>query len=94
MTKLPPDSLELLETLATHQVRALVVGGHAVAFHGYARTTEDLDIFFDRGRDNCERLYAALLDFWGGAFPSSRAQTTSRGRESWCSSDSGPTEWI
>ncbi|HYW30524.1 MAG TPA: hypothetical protein VE869_03375 [Gemmatimonas sp.] len=36
---LDADLRELLESLIAHQVEFLVVGGHAVAFHGYPRLT-------------------------------------------------------
>lgn len=47
-------------------VRALVVGGYAVAFHGRPRFTKDLDIFVEASPENGERLLAALVDFGFG----------------------------
>lgn len=41
-------------------MRFVVIGGHAVAAHGYERATRDVDIVFSTDRDNCERL-AELL---------------------------------
>ena len=35
---------QILETLAKHSLRAVVIGGHAVCFHGYVRATEDVDV--------------------------------------------------
>jgi hypothetical protein len=39
------------------------VGGHAVAFHGYPRTTGDIDIFVEATEENGGKLAAALADF-------------------------------
>lgn len=41
----------------------MIVGGYAVAFHGYPRFTKDIDIFFDSSRENVTRLHAALMAF-------------------------------
>jgi hypothetical protein len=40
--------LELLTFLARAGVPLVIIGGHAVNFHGYIRTTEDVDIVFQR----------------------------------------------
>ena len=42
---LPPEFKRLLSALRLKQVEYLVVGGYAVIFHGYVRTTGDLDIW-------------------------------------------------
>jgi Nucleotidyl transferase of unknown function (DUF2204) len=57
------DFEELLGLLEEYQVRYLVIGGYAVAFHGYPRFTKDLDIFYDNSQDNINRLRNALLAF-------------------------------
>ena len=41
----------------------MVIGGYAVAFHGYVRYTGDLDIFVELSRDNAEKLVRALREF-------------------------------
>jgi hypothetical protein len=41
----------------------MIVGGYAVAFHGYPRFTKAIDVFFDARVDNVARLRAALTDF-------------------------------
>ena len=41
-------------------MRFVVIGGHAVAAHGYERATRDVDIVFSTDRENCER-FAELL---------------------------------
>ena len=58
-----PDFEELLRLLEEHRVDYMIVGGYAVAFHGYPRFTRDIDIFFEASSENIERLQAALLVF-------------------------------
>jgi hypothetical protein len=42
------DFREFLRLLSKHRVRYLLVGGYAVAYHGYVRATADLDIWIGR----------------------------------------------
>lgn len=42
---LNPDFKEFLQLLNAHEVRYLIVGGYAVAFHGHPRYTKDLDVW-------------------------------------------------
>jgi hypothetical protein len=58
-----PDFEEFLRLLETHQVDYMIVGGYAVAFHGYVRFTKDIDIFFASSPPNIERLRHALAEF-------------------------------
>jgi hypothetical protein len=44
-------------------VRYLVVGGYAVALHGYPRYTKDLDIWIERAPENAKRLVSAIIGF-------------------------------
>jgi len=55
-----PD--DILSLLHRHQAPCLVIGGHAVAVHGYLRTTEDTDLIYWRAADPDERLLDALLE--------------------------------
>jgi len=41
----------------------VVIGGHAVAFHGHPRATKDLDVLVRAVPDNARRVYAALAAF-------------------------------
>lgn len=58
-----PDFEELLRLLEKHSVRYLIVGGYAVAFHGYPRFTKDIDIFYNNSPENVQSLVEALIDF-------------------------------
>lgn len=64
-----PDVREFLRLLSLHGVRYVIVGGEAVIYHGHARLTGDVDVFFDPEPTNARRLFAALLEFWGGEVP-------------------------
>ncbi len=66
---LAPDIQELVRLLDAHGVRYLLVGGEAVIHHGYPRLTGDVDFFFEQTRENGDRLFAALREFWGGDVP-------------------------
>ena len=61
------DFKEFVELLNANQVRYLVVGGYAVALHGYPRYTKDLDIWIDMTPKNAARLIQALQDFGFGS---------------------------
>jgi hypothetical protein len=41
----------------------MIVGGYAVAFHGFVRFTKDIDIFFLNDDENVGKLFRALCDF-------------------------------
>lgn len=60
------DFEELLASLRSHGVRAVVVGGHAVAFHARPRFTKDIDILVEPTDANAKRLLAALEEFGFG----------------------------
>ena len=61
-----PDFEELLRLLEEHRVDYMIVGGYAVAYHGYPRFTKDIDIFYDGSSLNIQRLRCALTDFGFG----------------------------
>lgn len=64
---LPDDFREFLRCLNAHSVRYLVVGGHAVSFHGYPRFTADIDVVMVPEVENANALLAALHDFGFGS---------------------------
>lgn len=57
----PLDAEALLCVLRDHGVEFVVIGGLAVAAHGYVRATKELDIVPRPEPDNRRRLFAALL---------------------------------
>jgi hypothetical protein len=58
---------EFIGLLNSQKVEYVVVGGHAVAFHGYPRLTGDVDFFIRPTRENAERVLAILRDFGFGS---------------------------
>ncbi len=67
--KLQKDLREFVELLNSHEVEFLVVGGHAVAFHGYPRFTGDIDFFVRPSQQNASKIGDALEAF---GFPEAR----------------------
>ena len=59
----PQDFSEFLKLLNDHHVEYLLVGGFAVAIHGYPRATADMDVWVARNRTNAERIVACLREF-------------------------------
>ncbi|MCK4981793.1 MAG: nucleotidyltransferase [Victivallaceae bacterium] len=57
------DFKELLALLEENGVDYMIVGGYAVAFHGFPRFTKDIDIFFNAYPDNIEKVVKALEGF-------------------------------
>jgi hypothetical protein len=56
------DVERVIEVLARNGVDYLLIGGVAARYHGAQRGTKDLDILRRGGRDNLERLAAALRE--------------------------------
>lgn len=52
----------LIDVLIKHDVPFVIIGGHAVAYHGYVRATEDTDVVFLRSADAETALYKALVE--------------------------------
>lgn len=76
------DLREFLRLLTKHRVDFLLVGGFAVALHGFPRATADFDLWIDTAPVNIERVLGALCDF-GFARPT-RPRTHSRPRGRSC----------
>lgn len=63
MTELPEDFRDLLLELADAGAEFVLLGGHAVAFHGHPRATKDMDVLIRANASNAERVYRALTAF-------------------------------
>ncbi|MCC6465981.1 MAG: hypothetical protein IT463_11635 [Planctomycetes bacterium] len=57
------DFREFLRLLKAHNVEFVILGGYAVAFHGYVRNTQDLDILFHPNAHGVQGVLAALREF-------------------------------
>jgi len=56
------DPRDLIAALDAARIAYVVIGGFAVAAHGYVRATKDLDIVPSPAPDNLERLAGLLRD--------------------------------
>lgn len=63
MKQLPDDFKDFLKLLNENRVRYLVVGGYAVNYYGYPRSTGDLDIWIDSTKDNAKLTLKAITEF-------------------------------
>jgi hypothetical protein len=66
-TVLNRDFKEFIQSLNDNQVRYLVVGGYAVAFHGHPRYTKDIDIWVEMTQENAEKVVKSLEQFGFGS---------------------------
>jgi Nucleotidyl transferase of unknown function (DUF2204) len=64
---LEEDLREFVELLNALNVRYIVVGAFAVAYHGRPRFTADLDLFIEPSHENAERLVQVLERFGFGS---------------------------
>jgi predicted nucleotidyltransferase len=60
---LNPDFKEFFQLLNANGVRYLIVGGYAVAYHGYPRYTKDIDVWIWINSENADRVVKTLDDF-------------------------------
>jgi len=63
MIPIPRDFREFIGLLNSRRVRYRVVGGYAVAYHGYPRTTGDIDIFIELSRRNATAMAEVFRRF-------------------------------
>lgn len=53
---------EFIAEMIRHQVRFMLIGGYAVIFYGYVRTTGDLDVWLEPSDENKTRFVNLLLE--------------------------------
>jgi len=63
---LQKDLREFIVLLNALDVRFVIVGAFAVAYHGYFRYTSDIDLFIDSTGENAERMMQAIQQFGFG----------------------------
>jgi hypothetical protein len=61
--ELPDDFRDLLVELHDAGAAFVILGGHAVAFHGHPRATKDLDVLVRADGANAKLVYRALAAF-------------------------------
>lgn len=59
----PKDLREFIESLNSHGVEYIVVGAHALAFHGRPRYTGDIDLLLRPTLENAARIERVLMEF-------------------------------
>jgi hypothetical protein len=65
--KLDKDFNEFVELFVANDVRFLVVGGYALAAHGYPRATDDFDTWVWVNPENAEKIVKCLTEFGFGS---------------------------
>ena len=63
---LQEDLREFVELLNSHDVHFVIVGAFALAYHGHARYTSDIDLFIEKSSENADRILGALREFGFG----------------------------
>ena len=66
MRQLSSDVREFIDLLNTKNVRYVIVGAWALAFHGRPRYTGDFDVFVAHDPDNANKLMEVIRDFGFG----------------------------
>ena len=57
------DFKEFIQLLNEYKVEYLIVGGYALAFHGYPRFTQDIDFWIWMNRENAAKIISVLKEF-------------------------------
>ncbi len=60
MTVIFDKFLELMKALYDYDVEYVLIGGLAINLHGFARNTEDIDLFVNLSEGNVSKLQKAL----------------------------------
>ncbi len=60
---LPDDFKEFLKLLNDYEVEYLLIGGYAARFHGYPRTTADINIWVSINANTASKLVTVFHDF-------------------------------
>ena len=61
--QLPRDFSEFLRLLNSTNVEYLLIGGYAVNYYGYLRSTGDMDVWISPRAENIARMVTALRQF-------------------------------
>jgi len=57
------DFIDFIASLNQHEVEYIVVGAHALAFHGRPRHTGDLDIWINPTLENAQKMLKVIDEF-------------------------------
>lgn len=56
------EHIEIIKLLIKYEAEFLLIGGYAVIFHGYKRTTGDMDLWLKPSNENKAKLVSALRE--------------------------------
>ena len=59
--------IEFINLFNKHHVKYVLVGGWAVIFEGYTRTTGDMDFFVERNEENAKNILLTISEFCGSS---------------------------
>lgn len=62
-----PDFIDFIDLLNLHKVDYMIIGAHALAYHGRPRHTGDLDIWIKPSDTNASKMVSVLNDFGFGS---------------------------
>ena len=62
------DFKEILSAFLSEKVEFMVVGGYAMAFHGFVRATGDIDLWIRPTKTNAKKVWRALEVFQAPLF--------------------------
>lgn len=63
LLNLERDIEDFINLLNENSVEYLLVGGYAVAVHGYQRNTKDIDFWIRPSKDNAQKVFKSIKDF-------------------------------
>lgn len=61
------DFIDFIELLNIHKVEYIIVGAHALSYHGRPRHTGDLDIWINPTIENADKMIKVISDFGFGS---------------------------
>ncbi|MDF1612077.1 MAG: nucleotidyltransferase [Stygiobacter sp.] len=64
---LTQDFKEFIRLLNEQKVEYIIVGGHAVIYHGYVRYTGDLDVWINNSNENADKMISVIEKFGFGS---------------------------
>jgi predicted nucleotidyltransferase len=77
--KLEKDFLDFISLCNKHKVEYLVIGGYAVAIHGYPRYTKDIDVSIQVSSSNAEAMVEVMKEFGFASLNLTSEDFTKRG---------------
>ena len=79
--ELSRDLRELLKCYLSHDVRFLIIGGHAVSYYGYSRFTKDLGIWIQKSDSNALKEFGFDFEGLSPEMFTDESRMTQMGRE-------------